>query len=154
MDRQISLAVSLRSGPLCPIFFGAMTCLAPVSALAGEIGDDKMVAWQAEYFADGVAVASGGDTGSRYVGLANISADVSLEKAVGWQGAHLFVRGLSSHGGRPNDIAGTVQGIDNIEVSRNRARVFELFIDQEFADGAGSIRVGFDDLNSEFDANA
>jgi porin len=57
---------------------------------------------------------------------------------------------LSNSGGVPNDIAGTLQGVDNIEVARPRAKLYQLWLEQEFADGRASVLAGLYDLNSEF----
>jgi porin len=73
-----------------------------------------------------------------------------LEKLVGWRGATVHGYLLNNSGGAPNDLAGTLQGIDNIEVARPRARLYELWIQTRFADDHGSILAGLYDLNSEF----
>lgn len=48
-------------------------------------------------------------------------------------------------------MAGTLQGVDNIEVARPRLRLFELWLEQDA--GPASVRAGLYNLNSEFYAN-
>jgi porin len=60
---------------------------------------------------------------------------------------------LNNLGGMPNDRAGTLQGINNIEVASHRLRLFEAWIDQKFG-AHTSVRAGLYNLNSEFYANA
>jgi porin len=78
--------------------------------------------------------------------------DLDLDKAVGWKGATAHFELLNNSGAMPNDDAGTLQGVDNIEVTRQRARLFEAWVEQGFGD-KGSVRAGLYDLNSEFYAN-
>lgn len=82
--------------------------------------------------------------------LDNFSAEamLDLERAIGWRGASFNLHLLSNSGGEPNQFAGTLEGISNIEVSRQRGKLFEAWIDQKFYDQ--SLVVGFYDLNREF----
>lgn len=110
-------------------------------------------AWTYElaYTADVMGVI-GGDAkhAGRYLDNLDLSVDGDLEKALGWSGATLHLGLLHNAGGRPNEFAQTLQGVDNIEVGRARGRIFELWIDQQLADGRASVRAGLYDLNSEF----
>ena len=58
---------------------------------------------------------------------------------------------LNNSGGAPNDVAGTLQGVDNIEVRTPRLRLFELWLEQSL--GPASVRAGLYNLNSEFYAD-
>jgi porin len=105
------------------------------------------------YTADVAGVVSGGlAKRGRVLDDLQIGADVDLEQAVGWKGAKAHVMLLNNSGAMPNDDAGTLQGVDNIEVTRQRARLFEAWVEQSFGD-KGSVLVGLYDLNSEFYAN-
>lgn len=105
------------------------------------------------YTADVTGTVSGGlAKRGRVLDDFQISADLDLDKAVGWKGASAHVLFLNNSGAMPNEDAGTLQGVDNIEVSRQRARLFEAWVEQGFGD-KGSIRAGLYDLNSEFYAN-
>ena len=116
--------------------------------------ETPILSFDAEYIVDGIGIVSGG-TRRDLVYLDNLSVNlgIDLNAWLGWKGASLHVQGLNNAGGTPNDIAGTLEGVDNIEVSRQRAKLFELYFDQQFAGDRGLIRVGFFDLNAEFYAN-
>lgn len=103
------------------------------------------------YTADLIGPVQGGAAkAGRYLDNLDVTLDGDLERAIGWKGAKLYAYVLNNMGGRPNDVAGTLQGVDNIEVSRARLRLYELWIEQSLAGGAASIRAGLYDLNSEF----
>jgi porin len=110
-------------------------------------------AWSHEiiYKADVMGPIDGGASQSgRFLDNLDVKADLDLSKAAGWTGATLHGHILNNSGGRPNDMAGTLQGVDNIEVSRARTRLYELWLEQAFADGHATVRAGLYDLNSEF----
>ena len=105
------------------------------------------------YTADVTSTISGGlAKRGRVLDDLQVSADLDLEKAVGWKGANAHILLLNNSGATPNDDAGTLQGVDNIEVTRQRARLFEAWVEQGFSD-RGSVRAGLYNLNSEFYAN-
>jgi len=113
--------------------------------------DEGVIDWGLTYKADIVGVLDGGSSQSgRFLDNLELTADVSLERAFGWRGAHVYAHLLSNSGGAPNDIAGTLQGVDNIEVERHRGKIYQFWIEQEFAGGRGSLLAGLYDLNSEF----
>lgn len=106
------------------------------------------------YTADVTGVVSGGTAKrGRVLDNLEIGADLDLDRAIGWKGATAHVLVLNNSGGTPNEDAGTAQGVDNIEVSRQRLRLFEAWIEQGFGGDKGSALVGLYDLNSEFYAN-
>jgi porin len=110
-------------------------------------------AWSHEitYKADVMGpIAGGGDKGGRFLDNLDVKGDLDLATAAGWGGATLHGHILNNSGGRPNDLAGTLQGVDNIEVARARTRLYELWLEQAFADGHATVRAGLYDLNSEF----
>lgn len=134
--------------------------LAAASALAVSgaafARDDKAAALDlsVNYTADVAGVVSGGVAKrGRFLDNLDIAADLDLDKALGWRGATAHALLLNNSGGMPNDDAGTAQGIDNIEVSRHRTRLFEAWIQQSFANDKASALVGLYDLNSEFYAD-
>lgn len=105
------------------------------------------------YTADVTGTISGGlAKRGRVLDDLQIAADLDLDKAFGWKGATVHMLLLNNSGATPNDDAGTLQGVDNIEVTRQRARLFEAWVEQGFGD-KGSVRAGLYDLNSEFYAN-
>ena len=138
---------SFSRGPLGSI------ALAVALAAASQTAQAEDGAWTHDvvYTADVIGPLRGGAAkAGRYLDNLDVTLDGDLEKAVGWRGATLHAYVLNNAGGRPNDVAGTLQGIDNIEVSRERLRLYELWIEQALADGKASVRAGLYDLNSEF----
>lgn len=115
---------------------------------------DHMVSkWNLEvnYTAGVTGIVEGGaDRAGRYLDNLDIVLDGDLEAAAGWRGAKLHAYVLNNSGGQPNDLVGSLQGVDNIEVSRQRLRLYELWIEQKFADDRASVLAGLYDLNSEF----
>ena len=128
-------------------------CLA-VSALvlpfiATPANADEPIDIEAVYTADVSATVAGGrDHRLRYLDNLDLAAEADFDALVGWHGARGFVYVLNNLGHRPNDGAGTAQGVDNIEVPRQGPHLFEAWLEQQF--GPASLRVGLYDLNSEF----
>lgn len=121
----------------------------PIAAQA----QDNQETWTftASYTADVVGVDAGARSLEwRALDNLDLVLDVDLERLTGWRGAHVHGAILVNNGGEPNALAGTLQGIDNIEVGDDAVRLFELWIEQGFADDRASLRAGLYDLNSEF----
>nr|WP_082356079.1 carbohydrate porin [Novosphingobium sp. AAP83] len=97
-------------------------------------------------------IAGDGDARLRALTNIDVMADIDLAALAGWQGARAFVYVLDNRGGRPNDSAATLQGVNNIEVPKAGLRLFEAWIEQDLGGGA-NVRAGLYDLNSEFYAN-
>lgn len=117
-------------------------------ALAGEPASPLDLAAMATV--DLSSTATGDDPGSNLTGIVRVIADLDLDAATGWHGASLHAHGLASFGTRPNDRALTIQGVNNIEVPENRAKLFELYVEQQLGSQNSSLRLGFSDLNAEF----
>ncbi len=88
-------------------------------------------------------------TGARFLDNADLMAGVDLDRAARWEGASAYVGVLSNAGARPNDIASTLQGVNNIVVGQPRCVLFRP--------GCNSVLPGIVDrswsanmLNSEF----
>ncbi|MDR6626492.1 carbohydrate porin [Caulobacter segnis] len=141
--------IALRIGA---IFSAACAAFAGACAFAAE-APSKAVTLSGGYTVDVAGVVSGGlAKRGRVLDDLQIGADIDLDKAVGWKGAKAHALLLNNSGAMPNDDAGTLQGVNNIEVTRQRARLFEAWVEQSFGD-KGSVLVGLYDLNSEFYAN-
>lgn len=114
---------------------------------------DKPIDLSGAITVDVVAIAAGNDDAKmRVLSNVDLMASLDLEQLIGWQGATAFIYALDNRGGRPNDMAATLQGVNNIEVPDPALRLFEAWIEQDFGGGA-SLRAGLYDLNSEFYAN-
>lgn len=132
---------------------GSFLIAATLLTVDARAQDGAALTFEGAYKVDLAGTVSGGlAKRGRVLDNLQISADLDLDKAVGWKGATAHVQLLNNSGAMPNEDAGTLQGVDNIEVSRHRARVFEAWVEQGFGD-KGSIRAGLYDLNSEFYAN-
>lgn len=126
---------------------------APLALLfAGEASADDAVSWSLAYTGDVIA-GWNDDIGpaGQYLDNLDVVMDADLAALTGWRGATLHAHVLNNSGAVPNDRLGTLQGVDNIEVSRQRLRLFEFWAEQAWEDG--SVRAGLYDLNSEFYAN-
>lgn len=137
--------------------FTTLVCSASLIVMMGQSASAQTVsgqgAWSHEvtYTADVTGVVRGGAVrAGKALDNLDVILDGDLERLVGWRGASIHAYLLNNSGGAPNDVAGTLQGVDNIEVGRPRARLYELWIKTSFADGRGSTLIGLYDLNSEF----
>lgn len=129
---------------------GTVACLV-LGATAAQAQDTAAWTVDGTYTADVAGVLDGAESrAGRFLDNLDIIVEGDLEAAAGWRGARLHLYLLNNSGGQPNDLVGTLQGVDNIEVSRQRARLYELWIEQSFADGRASLLAGLYDLNSEF----
>lgn len=124
-----------------------------LGAAQAQDAEPSAFALSVAYKADVASVLSGGPDGGVFLDNLDVQFDADLSRAMRWSGATAHVHLLNNSGAAPNDRAGTLQGIDNIEVARQRGRVFEVWLQQNFANDRASLRVGLYDLNSEFYAN-
>ena len=89
---------------------------------------------------------------NKTVSLGNVDARVTVdgERAFNLPGSTFFLYLLNNHGGKPNENAGTAQGLDNIEVSTATTKIYQAWYQQNFSEDRVSILFGLYDLNSEF----
>ncbi|MES2020672.1 MAG: carbohydrate porin [Pseudomonadota bacterium] len=114
----------------------------------------RPITFDGRYVLDLIGVAAGGE--ARQSGVLDnleLTADADLARLVGWHGAKARVHLLSNQGRAINDAAGTLQGIDNIEVADGRVKLYEAWIEQAFAGGRAALLVGLADLNADFYQN-
>lgn len=138
-------------------FFLACSCLTvcATAAWANEPAEEPAppVNLQFTYTADLWNVADGGlDRDMVYLDNLDLQLSLDLEQLWGWSGAQMFVYGLYNNGNSVNELSGDFQGVSNIETGTPAVRLYEAWIDQTFAGGKGSLRLGLYDLNTEFDA--
>ena len=133
----------------------ACALLGASGALVGVAGAEEAagpVELSLSYTADVMGVVDGGlSQRGRFLDNLDLIADLDLEQLISWRGTSAHIDVLNNSGAMPNDDAATLQGVDNIEVSSQRLRLFEAWIEQTW--GASSLRYGLYDLNSEFYAN-
>ncbi|WP_324748862.1 carbohydrate porin [Sphingomonas sp. LY54] len=136
-----------------PTFASVLSC-ALACALASPARAEPAIVVDAAYKAEAMAVVDGGlSRGIRLLDNLDIVLDADLDRLVGWGGARGRLYFLSNQGGAPNDLAGTAQGVSNIEVADHRAKLYEAWIEQDLADGRAALLLGLADLNADFYAN-
>ena len=130
----------------CAGLFAAVVAAAPARAADG-------VSVSGNFTLDLVDVAHGGTAHElRELDKLSVTVDADFEKQ-GWRGGSGSLTFMNTSGGMPNDDAGTLEGIDNNEVTIRRARIFEAWLQQDFGNDRGSLKAGLVDLNSEFYVN-
>jgi porin len=99
--------------------------------------------FQLVYFGDLLDNASGGvRQGATYMGRLGLLVDADLEKILAWNGAafHASIHQIHGHGLSGNNLDNllVVSGIEALPATR----LFNLWIEQKFADGKISLRAG------------
>lgn len=104
------------------------------------------------YKFDVVSNASGGiKEGARVLDNLDVVMSLDGEKLLGSQGTTALIHLLNNNGGRPdNDLVGSAQGIDNIEVPHATGKLYQAWIQQNLFDDRLSVLAGLYDINSEF----
>lgn len=139
------LNIGRRRTEACAIAMGGL-----LAASAAQSAEAPAWTHQIVYKADVMGpVAGAPKTAGRFLDNLDLIIDGDLERAIGWRGATIHAYALNNSGGKPNDLIGGLQGVDNIEVAHARTRLYELWVEQAFGDRA-SVRAGLYDLNSEF----
>lgn len=131
---------------------GYVSLLALGLMASPALAQDAPVVIGGRYVVDGVTVVQGEDEGSYVLHNAELTAEADLEALAGAPGLTAGVHLLANFGGRPNDGAGTLQGVNNIEVGTERAKIYEAWLEQSLAEGV-SLRLGLSDLNADFYQN-
>jgi porin len=124
---------------------------AGIGGLATEARADDGVEWSFVYQGD--VLSTWGDVvngRARALDSTHATLDLDLERLVGWRGFSVHADVNSTSGAAPGDDALTLQGIDNIEVGRPRARLYEFWSEYALPEGRASIRLGLQELNAEF----
>ena len=105
---------------------------------------------EALYTGEAVGNISGGiRTKATYLDDLDLKLTVNGPRLIGWSGATLFVYGLSTHGGNPDDFVGDAQGVSSIAAPAGW-RLFEAWIQQNAFEDRLSVLFGQYDLSSEF----
>ena len=144
----------LTNRPWTNLAAGALASAVLIGGTAQADAAPSALQLSLNYTADVSGVAAGGRARrGRFLDDLRLAAELDLERAAGWRGARAHARLLNSSGGAANAAVGSLEGVDNIEVSRGRGRVYDAWIEQSFAQGQGAVLVGLYDLNSEFYAN-
>jgi porin len=120
-------------------------------AIAGE--EDRPFIFSAVYTGEAWSNARGGmKKGTRYLHNIDLTLEADLSFA-GLEDTTLFVYGLHTNSPEfSGDLVGDAQTVSNIDNSE-AFRLYEAWIDKQFADGVLSLKAGLIDLNAEFDVN-
>ncbi|MCX6136633.1 MAG: carbohydrate porin [Ignavibacteriales bacterium] len=111
---------------------------------------DAGVDYTISYRSDIISNISGGiRDGNNYIYQFDYSATVNLQQWTGWQGATLYVQGLSNNGNSIKEFSGDAQGPSNLEAFHT-TKLYQAWIEQKLLGGDLSLRAGLYDLNSEF----
>jgi porin len=112
---------------------------------------DAGVDVKVEYTGDVMSLVSGGKKrGSNYMDSVDLIFEIDGEKAFGIKNNKAMFWMFNNTGGKPNRRVGSVEGINNLEVSTNTATVYEAWVEQGFFDNNLSVLVGLHDSNAEF----
>jgi len=95
--------------------------------------------------------AGGVRTGAIYEGRVELFLNLDLNAAAGWSGATFHVNAYQIHGRglSANDLGNNLLDVSNIEAVR-ATRLFDLWLQQKFLDGAISVRAGQIAADDEF----
>ncbi|MEI6562290.1 MAG: carbohydrate porin [Verrucomicrobiota bacterium] len=95
------------------------------------------------YTSEGFANLAGGyKRGAVYDGLLSVGVQGNLEKLIGWRGGSLLVSGLYPHGtSLTNNYVHDLNHVSSID-AYDSIRLYEAWVQQEFAEGKVSLRLG------------
>jgi porin len=112
----------------------------------------KGLALDIGYKADLLRNLSGGiEKGGRPMTHLDIKLKADFEKLIGWSGGSGYFNLIHDAGDRINGHqVGSLTGVSNIEVAVNTRRLFQAWLQQEFADGRGAVLVGLYPIDTEF----
>lgn len=104
-----------------------------------------------QYIGEAIGNVSGGQKqGAVYDGLVNLAGDLDLVKFAGWPGAQFHGAMLFPHGRSLTDkYVGDLFVLSNLDASDD-VHLFELWLEQNFAEDTFSIRVGQMAVDQEF----
>ena len=128
----------------------SLIVLALLSASTTSHADDAKAtpgwAWDGVFKADLLS----GPSVDAALGNLNLRVTGDAGALYGWRGTTLHAELLWNNGSKPNRRIGTAQGISNLEVAENSARLYATWIEQEFQSSQTRLLFGLYDINSEF----
>ncbi len=146
VQRCARLLTLLVAG-LCPLAI----CAASEETQRGAPQTPDAWHWVAVYKAD--LLQTNAPRLTTGVGNLGLRIDVDAAALLGWDDTAMHTELLWNHGGKPNRRIATVQGISNLEVAQNAARIYASWIEHDFKTSGTRMLFGLYDLNSEFYAN-
>ncbi len=137
-------------------FISSCLLIASIHANADAImetataASDKPYALSLSYaFETSGALQGGLDRKLNFTGNLLIDARFDLSSLPHLSGLSAYVQGVGIHGDSLSESVGDTQVSSNIDAPK-AARVYQAWLQKEFADGAFSLLAGIHDLNSEF----
>ena len=122
--------------------------LAPLALFAGSgetaaEPETKAISFPISYTGEMFGNLSGGyKQGAIYEGLLNVGVQGDLNKLAGWEGASFLVSAMDAHGPSLSDkYVHDLNHVSNID-TYDSLRLYEAWLQQDFDDGKGSIRLG------------
>jgi porin len=108
--------------------------------------------WELGVRVDQMSVVHGGlKRGGRPASHVDFKLKADLEKIAGWSGTTALVNLLDDRGGKVNgDYVGSLLGVTNIEVPVATSRLFQAWIQKEWAEGQWSLLTGLYPIDTEF----
>ncbi len=94
-------------------------------------------------------VSGGARRGSTYTDLLHAQVRFDFDKLANMPGLSAFLDGIRIGGGQPDALVGDAQGISNI-TAPSAVRLYEAWVQYNFADNRVSVLAGRYDLNTEF----
>ncbi|WP_397420592.1 carbohydrate porin [Phenylobacterium sp.] len=126
-------------------------CLTAAPAWADEPKPDSPLVVTIDYSLDTVGIVKGGAVRrAQTLDHLSLGLDIDLDRALGLGGFSAHIEGSNTSGGAPGERAGALQGVDNIEVSARRLRLYQAWLEAGLAQDRVNLRVGFSDLSGEF----
>jgi porin len=109
------------------------------------------VVYSLTYIGEVLGNVSGGmRRGSIYEGRLDLQVDADLQKLAGWEGATIHAQAFQIHGhGLSRYYLGNLMTASGIEALPS-TRLFELWLEQSFADGKAALRAGQLAADTEF----
>jgi len=113
--------------------------------------ESKAISFPFSYTGEGLANLSGGyKQGAICEGLLNVGVQGDLDKLIGWQGGSFLVSGLDPHGpSLTNKYVHDLNGVSGID-AYDSVRLYEAWVQQEWANGKVSLRLGQILADTEF----
>ena len=103
------------------------------------------------YTVDALGLVDGGrERGADVLGNLDLVVTTDLEELAGLRGTRALFHGIADHGGSFSDRVGDAQIVSSIEAPET-VRLFEAWVETDFAASRASARVGLYDVNGEFD---
>ncbi|KAF0178784.1 MAG: carbohydrate porin [Hyphomonadaceae bacterium] len=151
MDFIANACTATKRGGVQGALGQVLALAAGVAGASTEAGAAEGAEWSFVYQGDLVSSWSDVVDGrARALDSAHITLDLDLERLAGWRGFSVHADVNPSSGAAPTDDALTMQGVDNIEVGRQRTRLYEFWSEFAGPKGRASIRLGLQELNAEF----